>query len=83
MNEQFSSVFSDPKIVPTFTLDKNLSTKSMRRIVVSEKGVEKLMSKINENKATGPDGIPGKLLKICSKELAPVFRILFQASLDK
>ena len=35
------------------------------------------------SKATGPDQIPGKLLKICASLLADVFAILFQASLDQ
>ena len=43
----------------------------------------KLMLNIKENKATGPDGIPGNLLKICAHELAEVFTLLFQASLDQ
>ena len=37
---------------------------------------------MNENKATGPDDIPGKLLKICAFELHKVFTILFQSSLN-
>ena len=35
------------------------------------------------SKATRPDQIPGKLLKICASLLADVFAILFQASLDQ
>ena len=42
----------------------------------------KLLQGINENKATGPDDIPGKLLKICAFELHEVFTILFQISLN-
>ena len=42
----------------------------------------KLLQGINENKATGPDDIPGKLLKICAFELHEVFTILFQNSLN-
>ena len=39
--------------------------------------------KIKENKATGPDGIPGNLLKICANEIADVLTLLFQSSLDQ
>ena len=55
----------------------------MNNIKVNEKGVFKLLTQINENKATGPDDIPAKLLKIIAKEIAPVFTLLFQASLDQ
>ena len=41
------------------------------------------LTNINDNKATGPDGIPGKLLKICASELAAVYTVLFQASLNQ
>ena len=50
---------------------------------MSKQGVLKLLQNINENKATGPDNIPGKLLKICSQELHETFTILFQHSLSK
>ena len=42
----------------------------------------KLLQGINENKATGPDDILGKLLKICAFELHEVFTILLQNSLN-
>ena len=41
------------------------------------------MENINPNKAVGPDGIPGKILKLCAKELAPILTTLFQASLNQ
>ena len=43
----------------------------------------KLLLNINPNKATGPDGIPGRLLKLCAHELVEVFQLLFQISLDQ
>ena len=41
----------------------------------------KLLLNINPNKATGPDSIPGRLLKTCAHELVEVYQLLFQASL--
>ena len=55
----------------------------MPKIQISQAGVLKLLLNIKENKATGPDGIPGNLIKMCAHELAPVFTTLFQASLDQ
>ena len=55
----------------------------MPKINISKAGVLKLLEKIKVNKATGPDGIPGNLLKMCASELASVFTLLFQASLDQ
>ena len=55
----------------------------MKNIKVTRAGVLKLLLNIKENKATGPDGIPGQILKICANELAGVYRLLFQASLNQ
>lgn len=55
----------------------------MPKISISKAGVLKLLLNVKENKATGPDGIPGNLLKICASELADVLTLLFQASLDQ
>ena len=70
-NEQFSSVFSTPGTPTPRTA--NSSFPPMPNIKVSRNGVLTLMLDIKENKATGPDGIPGKLLKICAHELADSF----------
>ena len=50
----------------------------MNNIKVNIRGVEKLMANINPNKATGPDEIPGKVLKLGAKELAPTLSMLFR-----
>ena len=55
----------------------------MPNITVSRAGVIKLMANIKEHKATGPDGIPGRLLKYCAYELADTFTLLFQKSLEQ
>ena len=55
----------------------------MNPIKVGRAGVLKLLLNIKPNKATGPDGIPGNLLKICAEEIADVYTLLFQASLDQ
>ena len=55
----------------------------MNPIKVGRAGVLKLLLNIKANKATGPDGIPGNLLKICAEEIADVYTLLFQASLDQ
>ena len=81
-NEQFSSVYSPP-------VDKQLNfvdppcLVSSPNILVTENGVLKLMSDLKPHKATGPDNIPPRLLKELATELAPVFTILFNASLKQ
>lgn len=83
LNDQFSSVFSDPSGSFDGNLNDSAELPELPKIIVNERGVFKLMCGLNENKACGPDSIPSKILKICASELAPVFTTLFQASLDQ
>ena len=82
-NEQFSKVFSKPcnTIHTPPKLDKN--SKTLNNITVSKNGVLNLLKNINTDKASGPDNIPGTLLKICAPELCEVFTIFFQCSLNQ
>jgi hypothetical protein len=52
----------------------------LNKISFSPYKIEKLLSEINPNKACGPDGIPGKVLKECASSLAYPLSILFQLS---
>ena len=44
--------------------------------------IEKSLRKVKGKKAVRPDGISGKILNACYKELSFVFQRLFQWSLD-
>ena len=55
----------------------------MPEIQVTEKGVLKLLQALNISKAGGPDGIRPRVLKELASELAPIFTLLFQASLHQ
>ena len=55
----------------------------MNPIKVGRAGVLKLLLNLKPNKATGPDGIPGNLLRMVADEIADVYTLLFQASLDQ
>jgi hypothetical protein len=51
-------------------------------IVVSQDSVTSLFKCIDVNKAPGPDGIGGRVLRCCADQLGSVFTHLFQLSLD-
>ena len=82
LNEQFSSVFSDADGTFSGKLPKKIEDK-MDHIQITEEGISKLLSNLCETKATGPDNISAKFLKTFATELAPVYRFLFQTSLDQ
>lgn len=52
-----------------------------RPLSLSEHDVRRALRRVNSRKAAGPDGIPGRLLKSCADQLAPVFTTIFNLSL--
>lgn len=57
--------------------------KPMPDIEISVKGVEKLLTNLNPNKAAGPDQIRPIVLKSLSHELAPILTELFKKSIQE
>ncbi|XP_060729152.1 uncharacterized protein LOC132847667 [Tachysurus vachellii] len=50
---------------------------------ISEHDVRRAFRRVNTRKATGPDGITGRVLKACADQLAPVFTEIFNLSLEQ
>lgn len=50
---------------------------------VEPEDVRRVLRAVNPRKATGPDGVPGKVLKACADQLAQVFTDIFNRSLDE
>lgn len=48
---------------------------------LSTSAVQDALSKVNERKAAGPDGIPGRVLRACAGQLSPVLADIFNLSL--
>ena len=71
LNDQFKSVFTqeNPELP---------SNPIMPDIEVSVEGVTKLLRDINPNKASGPDEIPARILKLAAEEIAPALSVIFQ-----
>ena len=56
---------------------------AMPSIEINNEGIAQLFSNIDPFKAMGPDGLPSRLLKELSNELAPCLSTLFRASLHQ
>ena len=54
----------------------------MPDIQIKEKVVQKLLKELNPHKATGPDEVPSRILKIGAEELASALVKLYQYSID-
>ena len=78
---QFSSVFtkSTADTMPPVKINVN---ESITPIQIEPKGVEILLSRIKQHKATGPDNIPNLVLNKCAASLSSGIALVFQKSLD-
>ena len=82
LNKYFSSVFTREDNNCPHIADANFSSE-LRSLNISVEGVEQLLSNIEPHKSSGPDQIPGRLLKLMSSEIAPSLTLIYQASLEQ
>jgi hypothetical protein len=82
LNRQFTSVFSkdDGSALPD--LGPSIYP-AMDTITVSQNGVIKLLRNLKPFTASGPDGIPTRLLKETAEEISPAITLMFQASINQ
>ena len=81
LNDFFSSVFTieDKTNIPNIPRQKNVQP--ITTIKIKESEVRKRLEKLNPNKATGPDGIPPRILKELANEIAEPLTIIMNKSM--
>ena len=82
LNNLFASVFTREN-VSTIPLISGLSFSDMDNIQIDVNGVAQLLFNLDPQKATGPDKIPTRFLKMFAMEIAPCLTLLYQASLNQ
>ena len=82
-NLYFSSVFSTPDVNTNYDNEINSpeSVTSLAEFEICIDEVNECLSNLDTSKACGPDGIPARLLKECSQQIAPSLCALFNSSL--
>jgi hypothetical protein len=80
LNTYFQSVYTneDVKNIPSLG---GASTPDIVPVTITAEGVRKLLHNLEPNKASGPDQVPARILKVCAEELAPILSTLFTQSL--
>ena len=81
LNQQFQSVFSSENTQELPRID-DLGIPNLPPLMITEPGVYKLLTDLKEQKASGPDGVPARVLKHCADSAATVLQKIFQASID-
>ena len=87
LSSQYSSVFTKPRpewSIPNmedfFGVDNNSPTGSiLADLELTESDIEYACMELSASSASGPDGIPAALLKICRKELKTPLFIMWRA----
>ena len=80
LNEYFGSVFTTGPSISVGTTTDNNRYIEMPEITINLDNVVKKLNEIDANKSTGPDGIPGYILKKFSHVFAPILTKLFRKS---
>ncbi len=82
-NKYFASVFhNDSDLVTKDDIDtRNIDENCLSDIDLTVNDIYPLLHSLNEHKATGPDGIPNKILKETAQQTAPSLCLLFNLSL--
>ena len=85
-NSYFSSVFQPARPnqyqASTFFSSQLRTESQLREIELSECDVANCLRNLDTSKASGPDGIPARLLKECSQQITPSLCSLFNLSLQ-
>ena len=64
------------------TFFRHIQKTIMDNIIITTKGVHKLLCNLNPHKAAGPDNISPRVLKELAAEVAPCLEIVFRSSYD-
>ena len=73
-NTYFSDQFSSPS---SYDISINFEHDTLANLKFEEDDIFNLLRKMNANKAAGPDGIHGKLLKFCASSIAKPLSIIY------
>ncbi len=76
-NHFFQSVFKPSRIVYPAQDSLLVPNKVLNNFSISEQDVYKVLAALDPSKATGPDGIPARVLKLCSCSLTQPIHHLF------
>ena len=81
--QQFQSVFMPKDRTPLPVPDmKRAAYPPLPDLTITTEGVAKLLKNLNPAKASGPDGIPNRDLKMCADSIAPSLTAIFSTSIE-
>ncbi len=82
LEEELNHFFARFEVEPTGTAKTNPPADSSHILMVEEHDVRRTLRAVKPRKATGPDGVPGQVLRDCASQLAGVFTKIFNRCLS-
>ena len=82
LNQYFASVFTSDDGCELPDMGPSIYP-NIPQIEITTTGITELLRGLDPSKASGPDKIPGKLLKIMASEISPCLLLIFSASLHQ
>ena len=80
LNEQFEeSVFTKGEVLPNLPALGGNPFPNIPELSVDVRGTHKLLTQLKTNKASGPDGLPNRVLRELADQLAPVLTAIFKS----
>ena len=81
LNAQYKKVFCDATHSSKIYTPNCRTSETMPPVCIDYNGIVGLLENIKANKASGPDGISGTMLKCCAKVAAMFLKFIFEQSL--
>ena len=80
LSDQYQSVFTKEDLINIPHMGQR-QIPTISDLIISTEGIMKLLKNLDVNKASGPDGISPKFLKLCAAQVAPILQVIFTQSL--
>ena len=81
MSKQFESVFTNEDVTNVPQLDSSAYPK-IGDVLFTTRGIQLQLERLEPAKASGPDQLPARVLKLCAEQISPVLQIIFSQSLE-
>jgi hypothetical protein len=81
LSKQFKSVFTQENTDEPLPKIPGKEYAKINRLDIPTARVQKLLANLNTNKASGPDGLPDRIMKTCAEELASAITDIYKRSL--
>ena len=78
LSKQFESVFTNEDVTNVPQLDSSAYPK-IGGVLFATRGIQLQLERLDPAKASGPDQLLARVLKLCAEQISPVLQIIFHS----